>query len=314
MNTQQNFDVIVIGGGAAGLSAATALGRSRRSVLVIDAGRPRNLPAAGVHNILSRDGIAPTDLTAMGRVEVESYGGTVIAGEAVAATGSAGDFTVTLADGAVYGARRLVLTTGLVDRLPEIPGLREHWGSQVLHCPYCHGWEVQGQPIGILATGPMAAHQAMLFRQLTDDLTYFTHTGPDLTPEQSELFAARDITVVSGLVEAVISDNGRLTGVRLADGSQVLRSALVIAPQLFLASSVVTQLGLVAQPHQMGEHIPSEMAGGTTVPGVRVAGSLTNPGDQVMAAAAGGVMAGAMTNFDLIEEDNAAALLAHRGA
>src|SRR5215203_4401064 len=164
------YDVLVVGSGAAGLSGALMLGRSRRSVLVVDAGEPRNAPAAGVHGFLTRDGMNPSALLEAGRAEVLGYGVDVLEGCVASAASTEGGFVATLEGGRRVGTRRLLVTTGLVDVLPDIPGVRERWGRDVLHCPYCHGWKVQDQPVGILASGPMAVHQALLFRQLTADL------------------------------------------------------------------------------------------------------------------------------------------------
>jgi len=145
------FDVVVIGGGAAGLSAALVLSRARRTVAVVDAGSPRNAPAAHLQGFISRDGLPPQDLLALGRDEVTSYGGTLIKGTVAAAAhcASAG-FKVRLVDGSVLTARRLLVTTGLHDVLPDIPGVRERWGRDLLHCPYCHGYEVRDQSLGVL--------------------------------------------------------------------------------------------------------------------------------------------------------------------
>lgn len=147
-------DVVVIGGGAAGLSGALMLARSRRSVVVIDGGEPRNAPAEGVHGLLGLDGTPPAELLRRGRVEVTGYGGQVVPGTVVAAVPSADGFQITLAGGRTVRARRVLVATGLRDELPELPGLAEHWGRGVVHCPYCHGWEVRDEPIGILAVGP----------------------------------------------------------------------------------------------------------------------------------------------------------------
>ena len=195
---ETDYEVIVIGGGAAGLSAAVALGRSRRSVLVIDAGEPRNAPAAGVHNFLSREGTAPGALLEAGRAEVEQYGGQIRTARATGAEKLADDwFAVTLEDGARVTARRLVVTTGLVDELPELEGLRERWGRDVLHCPYCHGWEVRDQTIAVLGVGPGSLHQALLFSQLTDDLTLVTHDF-DLDEDSRRMLGSAGVRVVEG--------------------------------------------------------------------------------------------------------------------
>ena len=165
-----SYDVVVAGGGAAGLSGALMLARSRRSVVVIDAGAPRNAPAAGVHGFLSQDGIRPGELLERGRDEVRRYGGQVVPGEVGTVTREERGFTVTLATGRAVRARRLLVATGLADELPDIPGLRARWGRDVVHCPYCHGWEVRDQAIGVLASGPLSVHQALLFRQLSADV------------------------------------------------------------------------------------------------------------------------------------------------
>src|SRR5918997_5289510 len=197
------YDVVVVGGGAAGLSGALMLGRSRRSVLVVDSGEPRNAPASGVHGFLTRDGTSPAELLEIGRKEVVSYGARVLDGRVASAEAVDGGFTVTLEDGRRVGARRLLVTTGLADGLPDVPGVRERWGGDVLHCPYCHGWEVRDWPIGVLASGPRAAHQALLFRLWSADVALFLHTAPRPTDEEAEGLAARGIAVVEGEVASL---------------------------------------------------------------------------------------------------------------
>jgi thioredoxin reductase len=192
----ETFDVVVIGGGAAGLSGALALARSRRSVLVLDDGEPRNATAGHVHNFLTRDGTPPAELYAAGRAEVTGYGGEVRAGRAASVVRDGDAFVVTLDGGDAVTARRLLVATGVVDELPDVAGLRERWGRDVLHCPYCHGWEVRDRAIAVLATTPMALHQALLFRQLSDDVTYLQHGGAPLGAEAAGQLAARGIPVV----------------------------------------------------------------------------------------------------------------------
>src|SRR3954469_24601748 len=227
----EQYDVVVIGGGAAGLSGALSLSRARRSVLVVDSGAPRNAPGSSVPNYLGREGTPPAELLAVGRAEVAQYGAEVVVGEVVAARPEASGFLVDLAHGRSVSARRLLVTTGLVDELPAVPGLRERWGRDVLHCPYCHGWEVRDQAIGVLSTGPGGVLKALLWRQWSADVTLFLHTGPAPTDEEEQQLAARGIAVVSGEVAAVESDGDRLTGVRLASGRVVARDALVVAPR-----------------------------------------------------------------------------------
>ena len=200
---QDGYDVVVVGGGAAGLNGALILARSRRSVVVIDAGEPRNAPATVVHGLLARDGMPPAELLERGREEVRGYGGHVVPGEVVDAVREDNGFTLTLADGRTVAARRLLVTTGLTDELPDVAGLRGRWGRDVVHCPYCHGWEVRDQAIGVLASNPMSVHQALLFRQLSDDVTFFTHTMAPLDDDEAEKLTAMGIRVVPGEVEAL---------------------------------------------------------------------------------------------------------------
>ncbi|GAA5120773.1 NAD(P)/FAD-dependent oxidoreductase [Haloechinothrix salitolerans] len=307
------YDVVIIGGGAAGLNGALMLARSRRSVVVVDAGAPRNAPADGVHGLLARDGTSPTELLERGRAEVLGYGGQTLTGEVATATHHDTGFEVTLTDGRTTRARRLLVTTGLTDELPDIPGLRARWGRDVLHCPYCHGWEVRDQAIGVLSGGPMSVHQALLFRQLSDDVTFFAHTLPP-SGEQAEQLAARGITVVDDEVTSLEGADDRLTGVRLRDGSLVQRDALVVSPRMVARAAFLAELGLkpVQHPSGMGEHIPADATGRTDVPGVWVAGNVTDPAAQVGAAAAAGAFAAAQINADLVMAETHDAVARHR--
>ena len=173
-------DVLVVGGGAAGLAAAMSLGRSRRTVRVLDAGEPRNATSPHAHNLLTRDGTPPAELLTTGRAEVARYGVDVVTARVVAARAVAAGapdtpgepaFEVDTADGVTHRSRRLVVATGLRDALPDVPGLTDRWGRDVLHCPYCHGWEVRDRALTVLATGPRAVHMALLVRQLSADVT-----------------------------------------------------------------------------------------------------------------------------------------------
>ena len=309
------YDVVVVGGAAAGLGGALMLARARRSVLVLDAGQPRNRFTDGVHALFGLDGIAPADLFERARADVLRYGGHLESGEVVLAHRSeAGGFEVTTAEGRTVRARRLLVTTGLVDELPDIPGLRERWGRDVVHCPYCHGWEVRDQPIGVLATGPNSIHQAQLFRQWSADIVLFTHTAAPLTAEKAEELAARDIRVVDGEVAGIAVDGDRITGVRLADGEVVARTTLVVAPRMVARAGFLADLGLrpVEHPSGAGTHIPADPAGATEVDGVWVAGNVTDPTAQVGPSAAAGTTAAARINAELVAEDTAAAVVAAR--
>ncbi|MEU4195950.1 NAD(P)/FAD-dependent oxidoreductase [Kribbella sp. NPDC026611] len=309
------YDVIVIGGGAAGLSGALALVRSRRSVLVVDDGTPRNAPADGVHNFLTRDGVPPGEIYALGRQEVAGYGGEFVNGTVTTAGRDDNGFTVGLADGTTYRGRRLLVTTGLTDVLPDVPGLAERWGKDVVHCPYCHGWEIKDQAIGVLATGAMAVHQAQLFRQLSDDVTLFLHTAPDLTDEQWEELAARGIAVVQGKVEQLEVTGDRITGVRLEGGKVVPRQAIAVQTTVRARAGFLADLGLEAtvveaNGVEVGTAVTVDGMGATAVPGVFAAGNVSSPMAQVMPSAAAGLMAGAGLNFDLIGEETRLAVAA----
>jgi thioredoxin reductase len=299
------YDVVVIGGGAAGLNGALQLARSRRSVLVVDAEQQRNRPAQAVHGLLGHDGVPPAQLLARGRDEVRGYGGQVVTSEVAAVRGDLDSgFTVIVAGGRAVRARRLLVTSGLVDELPDIPGLRERWGRDVVHCPYCHGWEVRDQAIGVLASGPRSVHQALLFRQLSDDVIYFRR-GTVLDDAEAAQLAARGIRVVDGEVSALAIADDRLAGVRLADGSVIPRQAVAVGARMTARAGFLADLGLKPSEHPsgMGSHIPADPAGRTEVPGVWAAGNVTDLSAQVGASAAAGALAGAVINADLVEEE-----------
>jgi thioredoxin reductase len=303
----ETYDVVVVGGGAAGLSGAVALARSRRSVLVVDAGDPRNSPAAAVHNFLTRDGTPPAEIYAAGRAEVTGYGGRVETGRVNSLSREGDEFGVQIGDRAVT-ARRLLVATGLRDELPDVPGLAARFGIDVLHCPYCHGWEVRGKRIGILATGPGAVHQALLFRQLSPDVTVLAHTGPGFSPEQREQFAALGIAVVEGRVTRVEAGDRGLTGVALADGTRVALDALIVAPFMAARAELLGPLGLTPAEvclngQAIGTQIEADPTGATSVPGVWVAGNIAGIQAQVITSAAAGLTAGAAINADLAMED-----------
>ncbi len=309
----QRYDVMVIGGGPAGLSGAVALSRARRSVLVVDAGEPRNAPAGHVHNFLTRDGTPPADLLALGRAEVTRYGGELRSGRVAKATREGAGFAVDLVDGSRVRARRLLVATGLVDELPDVPGLAQRFGRDVLHCPYCHGWEARDQRIGVLGTGPLAVEQANLWRQWSPRVTLLAHGIPAPAGADAELLAARGIAVVAGPVAGLTVADDRLTGVRLASGAVVELDALVVPPRMVARADVLAPLGLTAEEfarggYVLGTRVPADPAGATTVPGVWVAGNVTDLAGQVVTSAAAGLTAAAQLNADLIAEDTRLAL------
>ena len=288
------YDVAVVGGGAAGLSAAVALLRFRRSVVVIDDGTPRNAAAGHVHNLFTRDGTPPAELFNLGRAEVEHYGGGLVTGTVLSIEGSAGAFTVLL-DNQAIAAHRIIVATGGRDELPDVSGLAARWGKDVVHCAFCHGYEVRDQRIGVLATGPMAVHQAMMFRLLSPPVTVLAHTAPP-TDDQRQDLAQRGIAVIPGTVAEVLSHHDHLTGVRMDDGNHVDLDALVVSTVVRARADFLAPLGLLPTDFMfngqvMATRIETGANGATEVPGVWIAGNTSEPMAQVVNAAASGLAA-----------------------
>jgi thioredoxin reductase len=291
------YDVVIVGGGAAGLSAALVLGRARRHVAVIDAGTPRNAPAEHTHGFLSRDGMPPSDLLQLGREEATGYGVEFISDRVVSIEPG---FSVALASGETLAARRLLIATGATDELPAISGLAERWGRDFLHCPYCHGWEVRDQPLGVLGTGLGSVEHAQLIREWSDDLVFFAHTY-NLTETEREQLEARGIRVVDGEVRQVVVEDDRLRGVVLGDGRTVGRAALFVRPHMRpRATGFVERLGCEVDDQGF---VRVDGTGGTNVAGVWAAGNVANPRAQVITAAGEGSAAAIAINADLVQED-----------
>jgi thioredoxin reductase len=307
---RDEYDVVVIGGGAAGLSGAVALGRSRRSVLVVDSGEQRNAPAEAMHNYLGREGLNPLELVAIGRDEVAQYGGEVVKDRV---TEVQPGFRVRLESGQNVKARRLLIATGLRDELPEVEGLAERWGKDVIHCPYCHGYEHRDEAIGVLASTPMVTHQALMFRQLSEDVTVFAHTAPEISADDRRQLAAVGVRVVDGEVAAVLSGPDGITGVQLVSGEVVPRQVVVVGPRFSPRLEGLKGLELETAEMKVGDfvlgsHVKVDPTGKTEVPGVWAAGNVSAPMAQVVVSAGQGLMAGAAINGDLIMEEARAAL------
>jgi thioredoxin reductase len=294
------YDVAVIGGGAAGLSAALVLSRARRQVLVVDAGAPRNAPAAAMHGYLSRDGLPPGDLVASGRDEVKSYGAEIATGTAtgLVPNGRTG-FWVLLEDGQRISARRVLVTTGLRDELPGIAGLRGRWARDVLHCPYCHGYEVRDRQLGVLGGAPGAVRYAQIVRQWTRDLIYFTPPGTLTTTERAQL-TARAIGVVEGTIAQLVIDDDALRGVQMNDGCVVPRDALFVPPRFVPNNRLLIGVGCDVGGDGW---VTTDSTGRTSVAGIWAAGNVVDPRAQVITAAGAGSAAAIAINADLVEED-----------
>jgi thioredoxin reductase len=305
-----DFDVVVIGGGAAGLSAALVLSRARRRVLVVDSGTPRNAPASEMHGFLSRDGLAPTDLLDFGRQEVAAYGGQIVDAAVVDVARGDSAFQIILDSGLSVTARRLLVATGLRDELPEIPGLRERWARDVLHCPYCHGFEVRDRTLGVLGWQTGAAAYAQIVRQWSDDVVYLASSHA-LTASEREELVARSVTVVDGDVARVLVEGDRLRGVELADGTVIGLDALFVPPRFVPNDALLIGLGCDLDDEGW---VLTFGSGRTSVAGVWVAGNLANPRAQVITAAGEGSAAAIALNADLVTEDVAGAVSVATGA
>ncbi|MFF8376135.1 NAD(P)/FAD-dependent oxidoreductase [Streptomyces sp. NPDC015661] len=306
--TDETYDALVIGGGAAGLSAALIMGRSRLRTLVVDAGEPRNAPAAHMHGVLSRDGMSPADYLAAGRRELATYGVGVRDGRVTGATPDGDGFLASLADGTRVRARRLVVTTGLVDELPEIDGVAERWGRDVVHCPYCHGWEVRDLPFGVIAHPTMPAHQALMVSRWSKDVMLFLHTAGELSARDAALLDAAGVEVVAGEIAGLAVEDDRLTGVRLTDGRIVPRSVVFVgARRLAARDGVLRELGAELRESPFGEFVAVDETGRTSVPGVWAAGNVTGPQEQVVNAVSRGYRAGVTISNELLFADLEAA-------
>ncbi|WP_432053788.1 NAD(P)/FAD-dependent oxidoreductase [Streptomyces sp. bgisy022] len=304
-----SHDVVVVGGGAAGLSAALVLGRARLRTLVVDAGEPRNAPSSHLQGYLSRDGMAPADFLAVGREEIARYGVQLAEDRVTDLTRDDG-FTVTLAGGGTARARRLVVATGLKDELPEVPGVAERFGRDVLHCPFCHGWEVRDRAFGVLASSAASVHQALLVSRWSKDVTLFLHTvaEADLSDLDLRRLAAAGVDVVPGEVAALVVEDDRLTGVRLADGSVHAREVLFVGPRPLPRTGLLERLGAELEETPFGAYPVVDATGLTSVPGVWAAGNAIGFSEQVIHAASGGYRAAAAIVGDLLMEDLDAAV------
>jgi len=303
------YDVAVIGGGAAGLSAALVSARARRTVVVIDAGEPRNAPATHMQGFLSRDGMPPAELIAVGRREVEGYGGEFVSDHVSDVRRDDEGFHLALGGGRTTTARRVLVATGLRDELPDVAGLRERWARDVLHCPYCHGHEVRGQAFGVLGWSPEAVRYAQIVRQWSEDVVLFTAPG-SLSNDEREQLTARAIGIVEGRVSQMVVKDDELQGVALEDGRFVPRSVVFVPPRFVPVDDLLVDLGCEVDD---AGWVVTDDTGRTTIPGVWVAGNIRNPRAQVITAAGEGSAAAIAINADLVDEDVRMAVTEYRG-
>ena len=291
--SSHTYDAVVVGGSFAGLAAALQLARARRRVLVVDAGRPRNRFARTSHGFLGQDGRPPGLILDTARKQLLAYPTAECRpGEVAAGRVHEAGTELTLASGEAVVARRLVLATGVIDELPPLPGLRERWGVTVLHCPYCHGYEVAGRRLGVLATSELSIHQALLVPDWSDDVTLFTNDVLSLDADQRAALASRRVRVCERPVVDLLGDVQELTGVRLQDGEVIPVDALFIGPRTRLASPLAEQLGCELYDGPLGPVIRTDERKETTVRGVYAAGDAARFPHTVSYAVADGVTAG----------------------
>ncbi|QEW02282.1 bifunctional NAD(P)/FAD-dependent oxidoreductase/class I SAM-dependent methyltransferase [Microbacterium lushaniae] len=295
------WDAVIIGGSVAGLSAAQMLGRSRRRTLVIDGGRPRNRFAAHMHGVLGHDGLDPAALLEKGRAEARAYGVEIVEGTVTALTEDGDTLRVTRADGSHESARTVVIATGIRDALPDVPGLGEEWGRSVLHCPYCHGWEVAGGRLGVLAGSPASLHQIELVRQLSDDVVAFTAAAEPLGEETAARLAARGIRIVPSPVREVVPGADGLTVVT-QDGEAHVVDAVFTGGDPVIDLAFADSLTL-ARADEPGAPLAVDLRGATSHPRVFAAGNVTAPYANVPVSMGAGSMAGAGANAMLVAED-----------
>jgi len=288
-------EVIVIGGSYAGLSAALQLARGRRRVLVIDAGRRRNRNAAHAHGFLGQDGRDPADIAAKGRAEVLAYPTARWIETSAESVSRVDDgFAVTVATGELLVAERLILALGVIDELPDVPGVAERWGQSIFHCPYCHGYELGEGNIGVVATTPLSVHQAMMLPDW-GKTTYFTH-GFEPTPEERAALERRGVKIEPSPVVRV---ENRAT-VRLADDRALSFAGLFLVPRNRIAGRIVADLGLETEEAPTGSIIKTDMMKTTSVPGVFACGDAAMAAGSVAFAVADGARAGIGAHRSLI--------------
>ncbi|WP_019969999.1 NAD(P)/FAD-dependent oxidoreductase [Mycobacterium sp. 141] len=287
---EDSWDCVIVGGGAAGLSAALVLGRARRRTLLVDAGAQSNSAAHGVGGLLGHDGRPPAELYAAGRSELASYPTVrVLDGEVATVRRIDGVFDVRLNAGQTESARRVLLATGMDYQVRELPGMAELWGRSVFHCPFCHGWEVADQPLGVLARGERAIHLALLLRNWSQDIVVLTDGPAEFDEDELRRFAVAGVRIDERAVVELESGDGELAAIRFADGHALPRRGLLVAATLRQRSALAAQLGVETATGRVAvDAVVVDALGRTSVPGVFAAGDLTGQMPQVAAAIAAG--------------------------
>ncbi|KLU10529.1 FAD-dependent oxidoreductase [Kocuria sp. SM24M-10] len=300
---EMQWDVMVIGGGAAGLSAALLLGRARRRTLVVDAGSPRNRFAEHMHGVLGMEGVSPAELLERGRAEASAYGVQIVPGAVQRVDPTGTGVEVTLDDGESVQARMVIVATGMTDELPVIPGLAERWGSTVLHCPYCHGWEVADQHLGVLTTSPLGLHQAQLVRQWSDTVTVFTAGLGPLDAAAENRLRSRGIGLVASPVVEILGGSEAVDAVRTADGALIAVDALFTAGAPRPHTAFLDHLGLATTDTPMGRFLAVDGTGRTSNERIWAVGNVTDPVLTVPMSIGAGARTGGAVNAALVTED-----------
>ena len=296
----EKFEVIIIGGGTAGLSAALTLGRARKRTLVCGSGAPRNAPSHQVHNFFTQDGTSPTELLRIGQEQLAPYNSVQFRfATVVDACKKDNGFEVTLENGTQLEARRLLLATGVIDELPMIAGLKELWGISALHCPYCHGWEVQDQAIALYGKGQVGFDLCLLIKGWSNDLVLCTDGSADLTDEQRSLIEKHNIPIREEKIARFEGKDGHLDTIVFTDGQVLARTAIYLRAPQRQCSKLPKLLGCEIE----NGFVKVNDFGQTSIPDVYAAGDMITPMQSLPYAAFSGTRAGAFLNHELLAED-----------
>ena len=297
----QPLDVVIVGAGTAGLAAALILGRSRRRTVVLDGGPPRNAPAHSAYGVFTRDGTPPQELLRLARADLRPYPSVEVR-EALASgvSGADGDFAVALEGGTTLRTRKVILATGVVDELPDVPGVAELWGGDLFHCPYCHGWEVRDRALGMWSNNAHTAEVAVLLRGWSTDITVLTDGPSTLDNDETTRLEALGIPIREDRVAALEHEGDALRAVRFQDGSRLALGGVMVSVPQHERSGIPAVLGC-----ETGEtgHVATDASGETSVPGVFAVGDLASPGQAVTLAAADGAGAAYALNRHFAHAD-----------
>lgn len=306
---ETSWECIVVGGGAAGLSAALVLGRARRRTLLVDKGEPSNAPAHGIGGLLGFDGRPPAELYAAGRRDLAGYPAVEVrAGEVVGGRRGDAGFVLELGDGTQERTRRVLLATGMDYRPPQVAGVAERWGRSVFHCPFCHGWEVRDRPLGVLDRGAAAVHRALLLRAWSDDVTLYPDGPAGLADAERAQLDAAGVGIDERRISSLRGPGDDLTHIVFTDGSERPCGGLLTAVTLHQRSTLAAQLGADAAPANplVADGLQVDGRCTTTAAGVFAAGDLSGQMQSVANAVAAGSNAAAMVVRSLVDDDHGA--------